>query len=313
MRQELVDLGLWETFEFTKPVDDIEDALHAVHEQSLIDAIRRASSRGNNLDPDTYTTEISYDLALRTCAGTAAVACDVWDRNTDVGCALCRPPGHHATRKRAMGFCLFNNVAIAAQYLVKNRNAKKIAVVDIDVHHGNGTQDIFYRRQDVFYFSTHQYPFYPGTGWYDETGAAGGEGKTLNIPLPAYSGDQAMLTSINEVIIPMLDRYQPEMIMVSLGFDAHWKDPIANLLLSAETYGECIQLLKLWADKHCNGRFMIVTEGGYDLSAIRQSTKKVVGTVIGEQYDDDLGKSPVHEDFQWEKHIREIKSMWEIG
>ena len=311
-RKELIEDGLWNSFEFMDPVEGIEEVIRGVHDDSLISEIKRASSRGNNIDPDTYTTKTSYELAVRTAAGASAVTRQVWDRQAEVGFALTRPPGHHATRERAMGFCLVNNVAIAAEDLIQNRSAERIAIVDLDVHHGNGTQDIFYNRPDVFYFSTHQYPFYPGTGWYDETGAGAGENTTLNIPLSAHSGDQAYRTSITDVILPVLDRYQPEIILVSLGTDAHWRDPIANLLVSAETYGDCIGLLYQWTLANCGGRLSIVLEGGYDLDSFIESCKAAIAAVSDYQFDDLLGRSSKREDYSWEQEIPQIRRLWKL-
>jgi acetoin utilization deacetylase AcuC-like enzyme len=157
-----------------------------------------------------------------------AVASAIWEGKAKRGFALTRPPGHHAMRGQGMGFCLLNNVAIAAEALIKNNNVERLAIVDLDLHHGNGTQEIFWNRSDVFYVSTHQSPFYPGTGRLEDIGSGEGVGWTANFPLPPLSGDEAFLTIMDELILPLLDQKKPQIILVSYGFDSHWLDPLGS-------------------------------------------------------------------------------------
>jgi len=191
--QKLQAGGMWDTFPKLNPLEVPEPILTGVHAQKHLDVIRRVSELGGHYDGDTYLTRDTYRLALQAAGGACAVAAAVWERGAATGFALCRPPGHHATPDAAMGFCMINNVAVAAEYLLREQGARKIAVIDIDLHHGNGTQDIFYDRGDVLFISTHQHPLYPGTGMLDETGSGPGAGATLNLPLPPFSGDMAFV------------------------------------------------------------------------------------------------------------------------
>ena len=189
MRSALEAAGWWDIFPAVGPLDVPESVLSAVHRPDFLARLKAFSLVSRRFDADTYLTPASWDLAQKAAGGAAAVAKAVWERAAQRGYALTRPPGHHATPDRAMGFCLLNNIAIAAEYLLQTGNASRLAIVDIDLHHGNGTQDIFWRRGDVMYVSTHQYPLYPGTGHLEETGTGEGEGLTVNLPLPPYSGD----------------------------------------------------------------------------------------------------------------------------
>jgi acetoin utilization deacetylase AcuC-like enzyme len=228
------------------------------------------------------------------------------------GFSLNRPPGHHATKNRGMGFCLLNNVAIAAEYLIRERGAVRVAIVDLDLHHGNGTQDIFWQRRDVLYISTHQSPLYPGTGMLEETGEGYGRGYTANFPLPPASGDRAYQTVMGELILPLIDRYEPEMILVSAGFDAHWRDPLGHMRLSADGYYKLIAELRRWADIHCGGRISLVLEGGYDLGAIGTSAQAAAAALLEEPWEDPIGPSPRLEGSSWQSVVRKAKDIWAI-
>jgi acetoin utilization deacetylase AcuC-like enzyme len=207
---------------------------------------------------------------------------------------LVRPPGHHATPERAMGFCLFNNVAIAAAWLLENQTAKRIAILDYDVHHGNGTQDTFYSRDDVLYVSTHQSPLYPGTGDWRETGAQKGEGYTLNLPLPPGSGDEVLAAALEQIVEPAVRRYAPDFVLVSLGFDAFWADPLASLRLSiGGAYTPLVRSARDLAAALCNGRLVIALEGGYNLDALAYGADAVCRLLLGEEpQPDPLGPPP---------------------
>ena len=184
-----------------------------------------------------------------------------------------RPPGHHAETARAMGFCLFNNVAVAARYLQDEHGIERVAIVDWDVHHGNGTQEIFEADGSVFYFSTHQYPFYPGSGAANETGRGEGRGATLNVPLPPGAGDREYLAIFRDLLRPALDRFRPGAILISAGFDAHRADPLAGMSLPEAGYAGMTGVVREAAEAHCRGRVVSLLEGGYDLQALAASVE----------------------------------------
>ena len=316
IRETLERAGLWQIYPHLKPLDLAEETLNAIHTPEYLQTLERVSRKGANFDMDTYTTPASWDLALNAAGGAAVVASTVWQDIARRGFALTRPPGHHATRDRAMGFCLLNNVALAAEYLLQQDGAERLAIVDLDLHHGNGTQDIFYRRGDVFYFSIHQAPLYPGTGGIEETGAGDGLGKNANFPLPPFSGDQAYLTVMDTLILPLLDGFSPQMILVSYGFDPHWSDPLGNLRLSAGAYGELIASLTRWADQNCQGRIALFLEGGYNLDAARACTLAVIASLLGKPLPELPGKefepSPNPEGTAWKSYVRQARQVWRL-
>jgi acetoin utilization deacetylase AcuC-like enzyme len=261
------------------------------------------------LDPDTYATQDSWQLALNAAGGAIAVVDQVWERGAGTGFSLTRPPGHHATPSRAMGFCLINNVAVAAQYLLQEKGAERIAILDLDLHHGNGTQDIFWDRGDVFYISIHQAPFYPGTGSLYEVGVGAGEGATLNLPIPAFSGDTAYQTLLNEIILPYLDQANPDMLLISFGFDTHWRDPLGSMQVSGACMHWMIAALKDWAESKCKGKIVVVLEGGYDLAAGKVCGQAVAAGLLKVPYEDDLGPSPIQEESNWTLTLGEAKQL----
>jgi acetoin utilization deacetylase AcuC-like enzyme len=227
--------------------------------------------------------------------------------------ALVRPPGHHAVGDRAMGFCIFNNVAIAAKFGLSKFNLNRILIVDFDVHHGNGTQDAFYGDPRVLYFSVHQYPFYPGTGWMDETGIGEGEGTTVNFPMSAGWGDEQYLRAFNEILIPAARRFQPELILVSAGFDAHWADHMAMIRVSIKGLAQMVTILKGLAAELCRGRLVFTLEGGYNLQVIASSTKAVFDVLLGNsEIDDPLGEADVRKPEGFDEHIEAIKRIHQI-
>jgi acetoin utilization deacetylase AcuC-like enzyme len=188
----------------------------------------------------------------------------------NVFCAV-RPPGHHATRDRAMGFCLFNNVAVAARYVQERHGLRRVLIVDWDAHHGNGTQEAFYGDNEVLYFSTHQFPCYPGSGSAGETGEGAGKGFTVNVPMQAGSGDAEYLRAFREVLVPEADKFRPEFVILSAGFDAHEGDPITDLGVTTTGFAQLTDIVKGIAEKHCGGRLVSVLEGGYDLKNLGDS------------------------------------------
>jgi len=278
------------------PRDASVDDLALVHDPILIERIASLEPgiRPVWLDADTYVSARSYTAALRSAGGVLA-AVDAVMEGTVVDSAFCfvRPPGHHATQTQAMGFCLFNNVAVAAAHLLERRGLERVAIVDFDVHHGNGTQDIFYSDGRVLYFSTHQFPHYPGTGRVEEAGEGAGTGRIINVPLPAGAGDGEALRAYQDVCAPALRRFAPQFILVSAGFDAHFADPLAHLLFSTGGYYAIGALLKELADDLCQGRMVYAQEGGYDLDAISWSAGACVRTLLGEVFSEDpLGSGP---------------------
>ena len=308
----LESLGWWSEFPKVLPMNVSQDLLLKVHNQKYLTELQSCCQNGEWLDMDTYTTPSSWKLALRSAGGAVAIAETVWLGKARRGFGLTRPPGHHANSRRGKGFCLLNNIAIACQYLLFFTQARKLAVIDLDVHHGNGTQDIFWNRSDVFFHSIHQYPLFPNTGWIDERGEGEGYQMTANIPLPPGSGDQAYQASLENVCLPLLDRYKPEMILVSFGSDTHWCEPLAQLLLSAEGIRRIITGLTEWADRNCQGKIVVILEGGYDLEASKVCSQAVVAALLALKWKDSLGNSPQRENHLWENNIALIKELWDI-
>lgn len=231
-------------------------------------------------DADTSTSSRSYETATLAAGGFLALLDAIVARDADNGFAFVRPPGHHAEPDRAMGFCLFNNVAIGARWLQRHRGIRRVLVVDWDVHHGNGTQDSFYAEADVLYVSTHQYPFYPGTGAAAEVGSGAGAGRTVNVPLPAGCGDDEYVAAFERLVLPIAEQFRPEFVLVSAGFDAHRRDPLAGMTVTEEGYRAMTRLLMQLAERHAEGRLAAILEGGYDLHAL-QTTIPVVLDELG--------------------------------
>jgi acetoin utilization deacetylase AcuC-like enzyme len=257
------------------PPPATEDQLARVHDAGYVRAIAGTKGRAVALDPDTYTSPDSYDVALL-AAGAAIDGVErVMSGAHTSAFALVRPPGHHAERDRAMGFCLFNNVAVAAAH-ARQRGAARVAIVDYDVHHGNGTQHIFERDPHVLYMSTHQYPYYPGSGAVSETGEGEGAGATVNVPLEVGATDDDYRVAFDEVILPILRQFAPDLILISAGFDAHERDPIAGMRVTTGAFGAMTRALGQVAEECCGGRIVAVTEGGYDLRALAASLEAAV-------------------------------------
>ncbi len=255
--------------------DDLAPWIDAVHATGYREALHRAVPlQGiSHLDADTGLSPGSWPAALAAVGGTLSAVDQVMSgRMSNVFCAV-RPPGHHAESRRGMGFCLFNNVAIAARYLQRHHNIGKVAIVDWDVHHGNGTQEIFYEDPTVFYVSTHQSPLYPGTGSERETGKGAGKGATLNCPLPAGQDDDDYTTVFVKRIIPALKAFGPEFILISAGFDAHRDDPLAGMNVTEAGFGELTRLVRQVAAGHARGRIVSCLEGGYNLPALARSVE----------------------------------------
>lgn len=260
------------------------EELAAVHHPAYIERIRASSEgRAGWLDMDTYVGPDSYAAALRAAGGLLNAVEAVLENEVDNAFALVRPPGHHAVSNRAMGFCLFNNVAIAARYALQKHKLDRVLIVDFDLHHGNGTQDAFYEDPCVLYFSTHQYPYYPGSGHWQETGRGAGLGYTVNVPLPAGVGDTGYQRIFEEILIPVARRYKPQLILVSAGYDAHWMDPLGMMLLSVSGYGNLMRVLVALAEELCAGRLVLTLEGGYNLEALALSVAATFSVLLGDE------------------------------
>lgn len=261
----------------------VED-IAKVHGTGYIRSVEDSCRNGvRNLDADTVISADSYQAALLS-AGAGLEALDKILEGT-VGNAFCavRPPGHHAEQNKAMGFCLFNNVGVIARYAQDVKNIQKIFIFDWDVHHGNGTQHSFYKDSSIYYSSIHQYPFYPGTGGVDETGTGDGLGSNLNLPMRAYSCDADYINAIEHKLIPVIQKFNPDLIIISAGFDAHENDPLAQINLSTDCYGKMTQKLMEIANDVCNGRILSMLEGGYDYSALADSVQLHVETLSSSQ------------------------------
>ncbi len=269
------------------------ESLSMVHRPDYIETVRLvAEGGGGHLDADTYVVPCSHEAALMAAGGLVNAVEAVLRGEADNAFALVRPPGHHALPNRGMGFCLFNNVAVAARYALQ-KSLSRILIVDFDVHHGNGTQDVFYDEAEVFYFSTHQYPHYPGTGDWREIGRGAGEGYTANVPMRGGVGDEGYSRIFDELLYPLAERYQPQLILVSAGYDAHWADPLAAMQLSVEGYARLAQALKAMADDLCKGKIIFTLEGGYHLEVLSYAVLATCRVLLGEEeVIDPLGPSP---------------------
>lgn len=258
-----------------------EDEIARIHAPALVEAVA-ASSRYPCVafDPDTMTSPGSYEAA-RLAVGGAIDLCDaVLDGAIRNGFACVRPPGHHAEQDRAMGFCFFNNVAIAAAHL-RARGMERVLIVDWDLHHGNGTQHTFEGDPSVLYVSTHQYPYYPGTGAADEVGTAKGAGRTLNVPFPAGFGDQEFARAFDELILPMARAFGPDFVLVSAGFDCDHRDPLGGLQVTTSGFARMAHALCALAEETAQGRIVALLEGGYDLHAIVEGVDTTLAALRG--------------------------------
>ncbi|HET9920175.1 MAG TPA: histone deacetylase [Ktedonobacteraceae bacterium] len=281
-----------------------EDELALIHERDYIHEVQAAAEKAARVQAsggkeshffatDTYVSAKSYEAASK-AAGAPLTAIDAIMRGEiDNAYCLVRPPGHHAVAESAMGFCLFNNVAIAAKYALEQHGLERVMIIDYDVHHGNGTQEAFYYDPRVLYFSTHQAPFYPGTGEWDERGEGEAEGTTINVPLPASSGYETYEPVFRQLMSHAADRFHPQLILVSAGFDAHWNDPIGQMNLSTAGFNKLNEIIIDLAKHLCDGRLVMVQEGGYDLDAMGGCVATCINQLLGDDAAvDSLGKAP---------------------
>ncbi len=281
--RKLHQTGLYDKLNIVKPDSVSIETLSLVHSKDYILSIKETCEEGGgNLDPDTAVSKDSFKAAL--CAAGAVIkGVDIiCDSAADADNAFClvRPPGHHARQAQAMGFCLFNNVAIGTRYIQKNHNLKRILIIDWDVHHGNGTEEIFYEDDSVFYISLHQYPHYPGTGHKESIGKNKGKGFNLNIPMAAGSGDSEYIEVFHDKIIPAIDDFKPEFILISAGFDGHNDDPLSSLTLTEKGFYGITGILKEKAQPYSQNRILSVLEGGYNLLSLANSVSSHLEALI---------------------------------
>lgn len=280
------------------------EELALIHDPAYIQRVKHAAERAGRLEAetgrkshffatDTYVSAKSYEAAL-VAAGAPLTAIDaILSGEIENAYCLVRPPGHHALADSAMGFCLFNNVAIAARYAIEKHGLERVMIIDYDVHHGNGTQDAFYEDPRVLYFSTHQAPFYPGTGSSTELGAGPGLGTTINVPLPATTDYGVYEAVFRQVMAPAADRFDPQLILVSAGFDAHWTDPLGQMYLSTAAFAVLNRKIIELAQTLCNGRLVLVQEGGYNIEAMAGCVATCLNLLLGDDAAvDSLGQAP---------------------
>jgi acetoin utilization deacetylase AcuC-like enzyme len=263
------------------PMADME-SLALAHPEEYIVRLRDISPREGlvRIDEDTVMSPGTYEAALRGAGGAVLAVDEVMSGRATNAFVAMRPPGHHAERIRAMGFCFFNNAAIAARHARKRHGAERVAIFDWDVHHGNGTQDIFWSDPSVVYCSTHEAPLYPGTGALSETGE---HGTIVNAPLRAGDGSEAFRDALDTAILPRIDAFAPDLIVISAGFDAHWRDPLASLNLMETDFAWATQKLMDLAERHCGQRIVSVLEGGYDLEGLARSTAFHLDALMGRE------------------------------
>jgi acetoin utilization deacetylase AcuC-like enzyme len=268
-----------------------DEEIALVHAEDYVESIRQTAGKAESqLDIDTYANRYTFEAAARAAGGMIDLVSRVMDGELGNGLVLSRPPGHHAMPARAMGFCVFNTVAIGARHALKNKGAGRVAIVDIDVHHGNGTEAIFDSDPDVLYLSSHQFPFYPGTGNARHTGEGPALGTKVNLPLPAGAGDIDFKGIFTEIGLPVLARFKPDLILVSIGFDGHWADPLAELNLDLGTFDWICRKLLENSLLLSGGRIVFNLEGGYNTGVLSYGTANLVGALLGEQgFEDPLG------------------------
>jgi acetoin utilization deacetylase AcuC-like enzyme len=269
------------------------DRLEAVHPSGYVEAIRRICEQGGGmLDVDTVASAESFEAALHSAGGAVRSVDLLLGGETEVAFCGLRPPGHHAETATAMGFCIFNNVAVAAQHALDVHGIERVLVLDWDVHHGNGTNDIFHATDSVLYASIHQSPLYPGTGAISDTGSGAGEGFTVNLPAPPGSGPDEWLSLVSHVVVPIAESYRPQLLLVSAGFDAHRDDPLANCLLTEETYAAMAAAFRRLS-RELDAPLGFVLEGGYDLRALSSSVVAVLESVGADGAEIDVGLAPI--------------------
>ena len=282
--------GVWDRLLQVQAKPASVDDLRRVHTTHLIDTVQRiAKAGGGAVDYDTVIGPRSYEVARSAAGGVIAAVDATLAGRVSSAYALVRPPGHHATAARAMGFCLFNSIAVAARWALEVAGVGRLAIVDIDVHHGNGTAEAFASDPSVLYVSLHQYPLFPGTGHWREIGSGAGEGTVLNVPLPPHTGDVGYRQAFERLVVPAVRRFAPELLLVSIGYDAHWADPLSWMLLSLSGYRAMMDDLTALARALCQGRIVVALEGGYDTTVLAHGVRGTLASLMDEDGDDPLG------------------------
>ena len=270
---QLQSSGTWSRLHQLTPRRAERQWVELIHDASYVDSLERRSPANGyaSLDPDTSMSPGTLEAAFLATGGALAAVDAMMNGDIDQAFCAIRPPGHHAEADRAMGFCFFNTVAIAARYIQQHYGVQRVLIVDWDVHHGNGTQHAFYDDASVMFFSTHQFPYYPGTGRATETGEGQGKGLTINVPFSGGQGDDEYREVFQKVLVPAADTFQPEFVLISAGFDAHRDDPLASMDLTEQGYAELTRIVASIAKNFSGGRILACLEGGYHLQALAKS------------------------------------------
>jgi acetoin utilization deacetylase AcuC-like enzyme len=311
VRRSLIEAA-FEHVRWVAPRPPSARQIERVHTAGHVERVLSARGRPRAFDSETVMSTGSVDAALLAAGGVVDAVHAVVTGGAPNAFALVRPPGHHAEPDQAMGFCLLNNVAIGAASAIEDHGCERVLIVDWDVHHGNGTQSAFYGRSDVLLFSMHQWPLYPGTGWLSETGLGDGRGFTVNAPVPAGIGDADALAVFEQVLLPIADGYRPDLVLVSAGFDAHQNDPLGSLQLTDRGFAALLRLVRSVADRHAEGRLVLVLEGGYDLDALAQCARACVAGLGPEPLaTDDIVAALTHPQLEPQlNQIREVQSQY---
>ncbi|MBN1664108.1 MAG: histone deacetylase [Deltaproteobacteria bacterium] len=295
------------------------EELKMFHEPAYIERVAGTTGKKRvSLDPDTETTEESYDTARLAAGGVMNAVDSVMSGDCDNAFALIRPPGHHADAGHAAGFCIFNNVVLGALHALAKHHLSRILIGDWDMHHGNGTQDAFYADGRVLYFSTHEFPAYPGTGRVEETGCEAGTGCTINVPLAPGAGNAQYVTVFKRILEPVAMHFRPELILLSAGFDIHEKDPLGGMKVTEKGFAALTRILMNIADACCGGKLVAVLEGGYNLSGLTESVKAVLLEMRDDTRisDEDIGRmeqaAENRQDPVCERVVRQQKPYWPV-
>lgn len=305
----LKETGLWDELQHVPARPATVEEVGWVHDEDYIEEVEVISrAGGGHLDMDTYASAETYDVALLAAGGCLKAFEAMLADEVDNALCLVRPPGHHALPHKGMGFCFFNNAAIVAECALRRAHRDRVSIVDWDVHHGNGTQDTFFSRDDVQYISLHQGALYPGTGSIDEVGIDVGAGTTTNIMLPPGTEDRHYVRAFEELVVPLVAAFDAEMVVVSCGFDSHFNDPLARMCLTNTGYYIMTRMLRELAEELCEGKLLIVLEGGYDLGAMAQGTEAVARGLMGmdapepEVMDTEIHESATEQVEEWLAH-----------